>query len=1478
MSSRFSRRIRLLVIAAAMTATAPIFATTENWTGSAGDGHFSTAGNWSTDSVPGASDVAVFGLGASNSYTVTLGAASYSSQMVVDNNSLTLANGGYRYTLRSTGDIGSGSESLIVGNGAGDTAARLILGTSGYGKISGVSGTIGEASGSVGALTIGTAGNTFGSNALQLSGALAVGYGGNGTLTINAGSADVGGDLDIAALSGSIGKVDIELTSAGGCSFGPTPLQVGGNLYVGGSAAGAGGAGTLLINGTNGQFGSSSYGVQVTGTATIYSGSTVTLNQGLLEVASISNSGTLNFTGGTLDLTNSGFTVGSSGPLGSNVTLGNSKTLKISGTTSVASGATLTISGGELDTGTLSSGGGSISFTAGTLGITNSDLIIDTGGPLGNNVSLASGQTLNVRNNNLIAGNTGTGTLAVGSGAYVNANQIFIAATAGSTGNVTVDGTVGGSIFVGGNATGTGGTGTLTVNSDADMYGGTITVWRGGTLVDHAASNLNNTISIQPGGVMDTTGTSAIDGSSVTNAGLIEVQSGLLGLAGSGPLTNTGGTIQADNGTNVQLYATTITGGTLAGSGTGNFVSESATLDGTPSGGLTNNAFVNVNDSGSPAVNNSLTLQGAIVNNGQINISSTGDDTWLYINGPTTISGTGTIALADNGGNTAFLAGAPAGINDSLSNAGTIEGSGTVGNSSATNFDLQSFANSGTMDANVSGKTLVLGGADIISNTGTLEATNGGTLAVNRDTINNTGGNILSSGTNSVVNLSGTNVQGGTISQVNGGEIQLFGSGTYQTTTLDGSSSEVILGSNLTATTSNNLIISGNVQNNGNLNVQGPSGGLVGATLYFSGPTTLSGSGTVSMSSGSYFRGYNSTSTLANQSHIAGAGTIGGSTLDNSGTINANVNGEALSIGADVITNTGTIEATNGGIINFGGEPVANTGGTILASGTGSVAYLSASTQGGTISASNGGAVALNAGIVQGGTLTTDTQSTIFADNGTLDGVSNPVTNSGNLQAYNTGPHPGELTLKGTLDNTGEIIIHSGAYLYITGTVTLNGGGILQLNNTNNDPALLQGSDLQGGDVLINNSTIQGAGTIGNPGQNSTVTLTNTGTMDANVNGETLDVYGAVANTGILEATDGGTLYLHAAYTQNNGTTYFGVGGAGGGGGGAGGGGGVIFGGGFTQNGGYSYGGGYEYSGGDFYNTGGAFNPGTPQTGGGLAAIGETFNITYNYSASGAASTNFPIGGTGQGLSTGYDFLKVGGAFTAGGQLGIQFANNFQTSITSAETFDIIHASGGITGSFSNAVSGSTVETADGFGSFQINYGSGAASPNDVILSDFTFTPGGGGSAATAKIGTPLGSGENFSNTYSGSWVDPSGKTLVYTMTPGSGSLFTKIDAFRPGYDGLTITVDGITYTGFGGDNGYTNTFDFTSLTGGGAASFSIGNIATDMSDPFAVQLEFNTRTADFTVTPGSVPEPAALALFALAGVGMLTLRKRRNV
>ena len=110
-----------------------------------------------------------------------------------------------------------------------------------------------------------------------------------------------------------------------------------------------------------------------------------------------------------------------------------------------------------------------------------------------------------------------------------------------------------------------------------------------------------------------------------------------------------------------------------------------------------------------------------------------------------------------------------------------------------------------------------------------------------------------------------------------------------------------------------------------------------------------------------------------------------------------------------------------------------------------------------------------------------------------------------------------------------------------------------------------------------------------------------------------------------------------------------------------------------------------------------------------------------------------------------------------------------------------------------------------------------------------------------------------------------------------AGSLFTKIDAFRPGYDGLTITVDGTTYTGFGGDSGYTNTFDFTGLPGGGATTFSIGDIAANPSSPFAVQLEFNTPTASFTVTPASTPEPTTWLLLAVGSAALALYPRRRR-
>jgi hypothetical protein len=95
---------------------------------------------------------------------------------------------------------------------------------------------------------------------------------------------------------------------------------------------------------------------------------------------------------------------------------------------------------------------------------------------------------------------------------------------------------------------------------------------------------------------------------------------------------------------------------------------------------------------------------------------------------------------------------------------------------------------------------------------------------------------------------------------------------------------------------------------------------------------------------------------------IQGAGQIGvgtALTLNNQGTINANLSNSLTLASSTTATNTGTLEATAGGTLNVQNS-VTNTNGTILSTGTNSV-------------------VNLNAGTVTGGTLTTTSGGTLFA-------------------------------------------------------------------------------------------------------------------------------------------------------------------------------------------------------------------------------------------------------------------------------------------------------------------------------------------------------------------------------------------------------------------------------------------------------------------------------------------------------------------
>jgi hypothetical protein len=106
------------------------------------------------------------------------------------------------------------------------------------------------------------------------------------------------------------------------------------------------------------------------------------------------------------------------------------------------------------------------------------------------------------------------------------------------------------------------------------------------------------------------------------------------------------------------------------------------------------------------------------------------------------------------------------------------------------------------------------------------------------------------------------------------------------------------------------------------------------------------------------------------------------------------------------------------------------------------------------------------------------------------------------------------------------------------------------------------------------------------------------------------------------------------------------------------------------------------------------------------------------------------IGGTGQGVS--YDFTSVTGAVSLGGDLGIFFANGFQSSITASEVFTVLQGSS-ISGSFLNVIGG-RVETNDGYGSFLVQLLAGPNDTQELQLSDFESTPEPGGLAMLSGV------------------------------------------------------------------------------------------------------------------------------------------------
>lgn len=526
-----------------------------------------------------------------------------------------------------------------------------------------------------------------------------------------------------------------------------------------------------------------------------------------------------------------------------------------------------------------------------------------------------------------------------------------------------------------------------------------------------------------------------------------------------------------------------------------------------------------------PTVTNaspSLTVYGSsLANSGQIILSvpvSFGTTNLLFSagGGTVTLSGGGTVTLNANnfGGN--GIGGSGAGA--TLLNQETIQGAGS--------FDM-TFDNSstGVINGNEPGFQLVVGRNNSngpSTNTGLIEATNGGQLAMGSLTLSNVGGTISASGTNSLVQLEGEGqggetFTGGTWTTSSGGVIQVVDN----TVTLDATDGNTITNSGTMALVDGAAHPSGNFQgtinNTGTIQIES-RGNAITLGIPANQTLTLTGSGNVTMGDGTsnsynnqnFISGGNGPATLVNESTIEGTGTIeNGIAVTNSGTINANVptgsnNLQLLITRLDsgAMTNTGTLEATNGGalVLNI---TLADTGGSISASGTGSYVNTDGSS-------------------ITGGTFSTSVGGTIYADqNGggisTLTGIANSgnmVIDNGNTAAFS-----------GTVTNTGTITVNStgsttGIAIPVGQTTTLSGSGSVIL--TNFSQSTIAATSCSNA-TLVNQSTIQGSSTFF-PNTNCFGTMTNSGTLSANQSVPLNIVALHFTNTGTLNVASGSTM------------------------------------------------------------------------------------------------------------------------------------------------------------------------------------------------------------------------------------------------------------------------------------------------------------------------------------------------------------------
>lgn len=897
-------------------------------------------------------------------------------------------------------------------------------------------------------------------------------------------------------------------------------------------------------------------------------------------------------------------------------------------------------------------------------------------------------------------------------------------------GNFTTDGLGlsgwsrnGGLVEVNGNWNNTGKTMTLTAaTGDFFLRNGTIT---GGTLVSSG------------GRLMFTSHGGKLDNVQYQGAPLLDKVSDRV-------LLMNGADFTGDASLTGNYTAIGVAGGTLAGGKTILLDGTNATVsvEGVDSvltlgGGLT------IRGRGTLTAGDQLTSTGAkIVNSGRVSADISGQ---ALVVDPPVFENKGTAEALNNGTLTlkspvTVNTGTLRAVNSKLKLEGAWENNGTM---DLVNATVEMAGTFDTSDLGLEGWTRTGGAVDIA---GTWDNTNA--------TLN------LTPATGTFTLRNGT-IAGGSITQSGGARLAFSNSGGVL-------SGVAVSGDLLLDKVSDRVLFrdgstfSGNAALTGNYSILG-----------FAGVNTLTGPKTIGLDATNAsltLEGANAAMTLDSQVSVRGRGSIragailtsSNTTLRNQGRITADSSGNNLTVETSTFLNEGIAEAVNGGTLVIK-SPVWNVapGGSVQAINANLTFENAWSNQGAlTLTNSvlkldgafttaglglagwvrNGGAVnlagdlnntgntlaltpasgdlRLTGGTVTGGTIVAGAQRLLFTNTG---GTLNNVLWQGDVKFEESGAHV--LMTNGATFTGNGVLSGSSTRLSIAGSVSLAGPRDIQL--TGSATAL----SLEGPDATLTlepGVTVRGRGMLdsGRVVAAPNARIVNRGVISADIPATKLNVSVAITQEGTLEAK-GGTLELPAGFQQATGS--------------------LKNAGGIIQ-----------------INGSGATSP-LVINGGRLEGVGQVKPVLSNLPLSvlvsnaviapGSTSTGglilrgdlIPTAGTQfemelseTAAGAGFSALNEAGTvpLELAGTLSVRMAGGFENTVKNTDVIAIITSNQALAGGFSNAAHGSRITTADGRGSFQVNYGPASAYGADrVVLSHWQATAPVGFAAWAASFG-----------------------------------------------------------------------------------------------------------------------------------------------